>query len=147
SHVSSAVLVGEGQLSVRNVNLSDPHPHAGETVTVTAQIVNLSAEAIGPFTVAFYQGDPNFAAIAPPGLLPLATAQLDGLGPSSAGRTTGIGFTWTVPAGGGTFTLTMRADSDQVIPQVNRSLDDGFVTISVLPDPALVMPTDPASPP
>jgi streptogramin lyase len=140
THVTSATLVGEAQLQVTNVTLSDPTPRGGETVTVTAEIDNLSNQAVGPFTVAFYQGDPNFTAVAPPGLPPLATtnvAGLNGSGPAGLSSTQ-VSFLWTVPQAGGNFILTVRADANHVLPEVNRGLDDGQTVVSVFPDAAVV---------
>ena len=135
THVSSVTLVGEAQLQVTSVTLSDPTPHGGETVTVQAEVANVSNLPVGAFSVAFYQGDPNFAALAPPGLLPLATTNVSGIGASGSAQ---FSFLWTVPQAGGNFVLTVRADVNKILAVVNRSLDDGQAALRVLPDAAVV---------
>src|SRR5262249_48999980 len=106
THITSATLVGEGQLAVESVELSDAEPYAGENVTVTAKIVNFSNQAVGPFSVAFYAGNPNFA----PGLQPLATASVSGMAAAPADGVTSVfvTFQWKVPSVGGNFVVTVR---------------------------------------
>jgi hypothetical protein len=131
--VTSATLIGMADVDVAGLTLSDPAPYGGKTVTVTAEIDNLSDQAVGPFTAAFYQGDPNFKL--PPATL-LATKAVTGL--AAFGKVL-VSFPWTVPAKGGNFVLTVRADSAQVLQDANRSNNDGHLTVSVLPDAAVIL--------
>jgi hypothetical protein len=131
-HVTSATLIGMADVTVTNVSLSDPTPHGGETVMVTAAIDNLSDQLVGTFDAAFYQGDPNFAP--QPGTL-LATQTVSGLAPFGRIK---VSFPWTVPAGGGDFELTVRADSGQVLQEATRGNNDGHALVSVHSDAAVV---------
>jgi hypothetical protein len=132
-HVVSATVVGLIDVAVGQVTLSDPNPHTGEALTVTGDILNLSNLAIGtPFTVAFYLGDPNRPDIT---ATLLGTRTVNGL-PANGHQL--VSFPWTVPATGGNFLLTIRADSGNVLQEVTKGNNDGAVAFSILPDAALV---------
>jgi hypothetical protein len=131
THVTSATLVGLIDVAVGQVTLSDPNPHGGQAVTITGDIVNLSNLPVGAFTVAFYLGNPSI----PNSATLLGTQPVNGF---TANGHQLVSFPWTVPAAGGIFVLTVRADSGMVLQEVTRNNNDGAVALSVLPDAALV---------
>ena len=131
SHVTSAALVGLIDVAVGQITLSDPNPHTGEPVTITADILNLSNLAVGTFDVAFYQGNPNM----PGSAVLLGTRTISGL---AANGHMAVSVPWTVPANGGNYILTVRADPGKVLQEATRNNNDGSIVVSLLPDAALV---------
>jgi hypothetical protein len=132
-HVTSATLVGMGDIGVTRTYLSDPKPVTGEQVNVSADVANLGNVPFGSFDVSLYLGDPAIQ----PNPQPIATTTISGL--DAFGKVT-ITLPWTVPAGGGSFELSVLADSGDVLQEVTRANNEGHVTVSVLPDAAVIGP-------
>jgi hypothetical protein len=130
-HVTSATLVGLGDIAVTRTLMNNPRPKTGDTVNVTADIANLSNVPFGSFDVSLYLGDPAVQ----PNLQPIATTTVNGL--DAFGQVT-VSLPWTVPAGGGSFELTILADSGDVLQEVTRANNEGQVAVSVLPDAAVI---------
>ena len=135
-NVSTTSLLGEVDIKVESVALSNPTPQEGETVKVTAQISNLSNQAIAtPFTVEYFQGDPDLT-FAPASVVPLGSKTINSIG---AMGTETIKFEWTVPTGGGNFAITVFADSNDVIDEATEFNNKGLAVVVVRPDAAAVV--------
>lgn len=128
--VSLTTLTGMIDLAVTNVQLADSHPHEGEVVPIAVTVANLSDQTVGGFDVTLYQGDPATATIENPTTL-IGTQHVAGLGPN---QSTVVSFAWTVPAGGGVFTLAAVADPAGAIPDAVSSNNTGRAVVSVRPD-------------
>jgi hypothetical protein len=130
-HVTGATLSGVADVTVSWVKLSNPTPRTGETVTVTADIANLSDLAVGSFAVGLYQGNP-YLPVVPVTLL--GTQTIAGLTPFGHAQ---VSFPWTVPAAGGDLMLTVRADLGHVLMEATRENNDGYAVVSARPDAAI----------
>jgi len=102
-------------LAVGAVTVSDDHPRAGASVTVSATVRNTGASALEGVQVAFYDGDPGKG-----GTL-IDTATLPGT--LAAGYTATLTTTYMVPAVGGQHQLVAVADPEDQIAEGDETND------------------------
>jgi len=133
-NVTSAELTGKGDLAVEGIELSNPQPQAGEAVTVTATIRNVSNQPVGPSTVGLYEGDPTID------YMPATLLDTQAIGAIGGGQSTTVVFPWTVPAAGGGFLLTVLADAEEAIDEAVETNNAARVQVQARAD-AVVEPT------
>jgi hypothetical protein len=133
-NVSNSQMIGMVDLAVESVELSNPQPQAGETITVMATLRNMSDQPIGPSSIGLFEGDPTIDYMP---ATPLNMQDIDALG---GGQSTTVAFPWTVPADGGGFLLTVVADADEAINEAVETNNARRVMVEARPD-ALVEQT------
>jgi hypothetical protein len=133
-NVTTAHLLGTVDLAVTKLALSDPTPHDGETVQVSAHVQNLSNLPSGGWDVTLYRGDPRLSNQLDPAAI-LGTKHITLMPPNGDVVVT---FPWTIPAGGGDFLLTVDADPKNAIAESTKSDNFGHLTLTLEPDAALV---------
>ncbi len=119
----------ERNLATTGMAISDDHPAAGATVTVSATVQNRGDRALDGVTVAFYDGDPGSG-----GTL-IGSASLPA--PLTAGVTTTLGVLYTIPAGGGARLLVAEADPSNAVAESDEA-DNRAELAAFGPDLAIV---------
>ena len=100
-------------LAMGTVAVSDAHPQAGASVTISATVTNTGALALEGVQVAFYDGDPDTG-----GTL-INTISLTGT--LAAGYTATLTTTYTIPTTGGQRQLVAVADPQDQIAEADET--------------------------
>ena len=131
--VSTATLNGLPDISVASLTKVLPFgpPVAGQSLSLSADVKNLSTATVGPFDVTLYSGDPRFPQTAP---VPIATRTVQTLGPNGD---VSLSFSLTLPNSAGNYVYTVVADSGHVIAEAVKSNNDAQYYISFRADPAI----------
>jgi CARDB len=130
-NLSTATLNGLADLSAVSLTPSAPAPFPGDSITLTANIENLSTIPIGAFTVTLYSGDP----LAPQfPVSVLATQQVTGM---SALQDLMLNFPITIPTGAGDDVYTVVADSGALITESTKGNNEARYEVDFQADPAI----------
>lgn len=132
SEISTVTITGLPELAVVSLAPSVPKPLAGQPITLTADIKNLSNTAVGAFDVSLSGGDPRFPQL--PVTL-ISTQHVQGLGGS---QDVLLNFPLTLPTAPGDYEWTVLADSGNVIQQSTRAMDAAQYRLGLHADPAIV---------
>ncbi len=100
-------------LAMGALSVSDTHPQAGASVTISATVTNTGALVLEGVQVAFYDGDPDTG-----GTL-INTAMLSGT--LAAGYTATLTTTYTIPTTGGQRQLVAVADPQDQIAEADET--------------------------
>jgi hypothetical protein len=104
-------ILSRPDLQASSWDLSDPEPVAGETVTITVNLLNGGQTASGAATYALYNGNPDNGGV-------LLDTQADG---GLSGNGSGvINLTWT-PTAPGPYRLFLRLDENEAVNEFDEA--------------------------
>ena len=141
SEISTITINGLPDLAVVALTPSAPNPQAGQTITLTADVKELSNIAVGAFDVSLSSGDPRFPQ------LPVTLISTQHVASLGAGQDVLLNFPLTLPTVPGDYVWTVKADSGNVIAEVTKSNNVAQYHLGLHADPAIIDFTIPFGPP
>ncbi len=129
--VSTATLTGLPDLSIPSLTATDANPTPGETVLLTADVHDAGGQAVGPFAVTLYAGDPRFPQTAPVALATQAVPTI------AANGDVTLTFNLTLPTAAGTYVYTLKADSGGAVAEAVENNNEAQYGVTFAADPTV----------